>query len=81
MEQLPAAGQRLTGRAVATGVARLAVPAGYAAVATEEVTLGAAALAGAETGGLLTSELGPMALMGAAVGAGVGLLTAALTSG
>ena len=30
-------------------------------------------------GGLLTSELGPLAIFGAAVGAGVGLLTAALT--
>ena len=54
------------------------MPAGYAALATEEATLGAAALAGAEAGGLLTSELGPLALVGAAVGAGVGLLTAAI---
>ena len=76
-----AGAQRLAGRAIATGVARLALPVGYAALATEEATLGAAALAGAEVGGLLTSELGPLAIMGAAVGAGVGLLTAALTSG
>ena len=45
----------------------------------EELGQGAAALAGAETGGLLTSELGPLAVVGAAVGAGIGLLTAALT--
>ena len=115
-----AAGQKVAGRAIAQGAARLAAPAGgyallatteeatigtgvltgvqttgYAALAaseeaailaesavvTEEIGLGAAALAGAEMGGLLTSELGPLALVGAAVGAGVGLLTAALTSG
>jgi hypothetical protein len=75
------AGQRLAGQALAQGVASLAVPAGYAALATEEATLGTAALAGAEMGGLLTSELGPLALVGAAVGAGVSLLTAAITSG
>ena len=49
-------------------------------VTVEEIGLGAAALAGAEVGGLLTSELGPLAFIGAAVGAGVGLI-AALTSG
>jgi len=112
-----AATQRIAGQAIAQGVARLAAPAGYTAVATsempavatavatraggyalvagseeaalvaegamaaEELGLGAAALAGAETGALLTSELGPLALAGAAIGAGVGLLTAALTSG
>ena len=73
-----AAGQRLAGRAIATGVARLAVPAGYAALATEEVGLGAAAVAGAEAGGLLASELGPLAIVGAAVGAGIGLIAAAI---
>ena len=108
-----AAGQRIAGQAIAQGVARLAAPAGYTAVATsetlpaaaalatrgayaavatseeaalvaegvataEELGLGAAALAGAESGALLTSELGPLALLGGAIGAGVGLLTAAL---
>jgi hypothetical protein len=47
-------------------------------VVTEEIGLGAAALAGAEMGGLLTSELGPLAIFGAAIGAGVGLIGAAL---
>jgi len=51
------------------------------AMAAEELGLGAAALAGAETGALLSAELGPLALLGGAIGAGVGLLTAALTSG
>ena len=111
-----ATGQRLAGRAIAQGAARLAAPAGYTAVATsempvatavatraggyfavatseeaalvgeglvtaEEIGLGAAALAGAETGALLSAELGPLALIGGAIGAGVGLLTAALTRG
>ena len=49
------------------------------AVVAEEIGLGAAALAGAEMGGLLTAELGPLAVVGAAFGAGIGLLTAALT--
>ena len=44
----------------------------------EEIGFGAAALAGAEMGGLLTSELGPLAIFGAAIGAGVGLIGAAL---
>ena len=49
-------------------------------MAAEEIGLGAAALAGAETGALLSAELGPLALLGGAIGAGVGLLTAALTT-
>ena len=48
------------------------------AVAAEELGLGAAALAGAEAGALFSAELGPLALAGAAIGAAVGLLTAAL---
>ena len=43
-------------------------------VTAEEIGLGAAALTGAEVGGLLTSELGPLAIVGAAVGAGIGLM-------
>ena len=54
---------------------------GEGLVTAEEIGLGAAALAGAETGALLSAELGPLALLGGAIGAGVGLLTAALTSG
>ena len=49
-------------------------------MAAEEIGLGAQP-AGAETGALLSAELGPLAIIGGAIGAGVGLLTAALTRG
>ena len=87
-------GQRVAGRAIAQGVAQMAQPAFYGAVATseemamvaegavvaEEVGLGAAALLGAEAGAVLTSELGPLSLVGAAVGAGLGLIGAVMAS-
>lgn len=82
-ESLPAAAAVATRAggyfAVATSEEAALVAEGVATA--EELGLGAAALAGAESGALLTSELGPLALLGGAIGAGVGLLTAALTRG
>ena len=65
-----AGAQKLAGRAITTGVARLAAPAGYIAVASEEATLGAGALTSVETGGyfaLATSEEGAILAEGAVV--------------
>ena len=79
-----AGAQRLAGQAIAEGVAQMTAPIGYAAVATEGAAVAegfGAAIVGAETGALLTSELGPIAIVGAALGAGVGLLASAFSNG
>jgi len=56
------------------------VAAGAAAATTvEEISLGSAALAGAALGGSGLAELGPLALAGAVVGAGVGVASALIT--
>ena len=72
-----AAGQKLAGRAITTGVARLAAPAGYVAVASEEATLGAAgALTGVQTTSyavLAASEEAALAVEGAVVAEKIGL--------
>ena len=60
--------------ALAEGVEMTALGAG-AAVAAEEVGVGAAVAAGAAAGGLGLSELGPLALGGVAIGAGIGLVS------
>ena len=64
-----------TAATAATAAAEGVEMAAIGAVAAEEATIGEAVAAGAAAGALSTSELGPLAIGGAAIGAGIGLVT------